>query len=182
MATTKKTTTTKAKATVDTAVETKVEEVVSKTIIPKEVDVTMEIPVRSAYQGDMSYINRHGEIYEWKEFGDVQYLELAELRIAKNTAKKFFVKNYFTFDEGYEWVPEYLGIGGLYKNCLSADRFDDLFDEPIEKMQKDIYSMTDAQKETVKYRAYALIENGTIDSRKVISALEECLGVELVEK
>ena len=42
--------------------------------------------------------------------------------------------------------------------------------------------MSAGQKKSMAYRAADLIASGEIDSRKVIAALEDALGVELIEK
>lgn len=88
-----------------------------KKIVPKKVDINQFITVRNGFQGRLVYIStRTGERYVWDSFGAEQELELRELRNAKNSNKKFFVNNWFIFEE--EWVIDYLGVGQFYKNSL----------------------------------------------------------------
>ena len=61
-------------------------------------------------------------------------------------------------------------------------KFDELFEKSPEEIKAEINQMTKGQKDAVSHRAHQLISDGTIDSRKCISALEESLGVELIEK
>lgn len=42
--------------------------------------------------------------------------------------------------------------------------------------------MSAGQKKSIAYRAIEMIADGEIDSRKTIAALEEALGIELIEK
>ena len=49
-------------------------------------------------------------------------------------------------------------------------------------MTEQIKAMSKGQKDSVAHRAYQLIVDGEIDSRKCISTLEELLGVQLIER
>ena len=153
----------------------------SKPIIPKEVDVNQLITVRNGFQGKLSYRSkRTGEKFVWSEFGDEQEMELRELKSAKNTSKKFFADNWFMFNE--QWVPEYLGVSGYYKNSIPIDGFDDIFKLEPEELKRRIDLLSKGQKKSLAYRARVLIAEGEIDSLKKISVLEEALGTELIEK
>ena len=50
------------------------------------------------------------------------------------------------------------------------------------RFKKIVGGLPEGQKRSVAYRAARLIESGEIDSRKTIAALEEVLGIDLVEK
>jgi len=45
-----------------------------------------------------------------------------------------------------------------------------------------IAGLSDGQRKSVSYRARQKVNDGEIDSRKTIAALEEALGIELEEK
>lgn len=152
-----------------------------KKIVPKKVDINQFITVRNGFQGRLVYIStRTGERYVWDSFGAEQELELRELRNAKNSNKKFFVNNWFMFDE--EWVIDYLGVGQFYKNSLKLSEFDAIFEKSPEEIHEIIAKMPEGQKKSLAYRAMELVIAGEIDSRKMITALEESLGIELIEK
>ncbi|MBR1525572.1 MAG: hypothetical protein IJ640_02815 [Prevotella sp.] len=152
-----------------------------KKIVPKKVDINQFITVRNGFQGRLVYIStRTGERYVWDSFGAEQELELRELRNAKNSNKKFFVNNWFMFDE--EWVIDYLGVGQFYKNSLKLSEFDEIFEKSPEEIHEIISKMPEGQKKSLAYRARELVIAGEIDSRKMITALEESLGIELIEK
>ena len=79
-------------------------------------------------------------------------------------------------------VISYLGVERMYEHALSIDNFDDIFNMRPEDIKHRISLLSDGQKYSVKYRARTLISNGTIDSLKMINALEEALDTELIER
>lgn len=146
----------------------------------KEIDPTQYITVLNGYQGGLTYkSSRTGEVFRWMEFGDEQEIELRELRNARNTQKKFFEKNWFMFSDEFAWVIDYLGVGRFYKNAISIDEFDDIFNKTPNELKKIIQGLSDGQKKAVAFRAQALVAEGEIDSNKLIHVLEETLGVTL---
>lgn len=157
-----------------------VEPDVSNNLPPKRIDPDMIVQVYNGYQGKLYYRSRKtGELFEWQEFGDYQDMELSELKNARSASKKFFVNNWFMFDE--DWIVSYLGMERYYKNAVRIEDFDDLFDKPIDELTEILKSMSAGQKKSVAYRARQLIADNVIDSNKKILALEKCLGVDLVE-
>lgn len=147
----------------------------------KETDMGQYVTVRNGFQGRLVYKSpRTGEKFVWDSFGAEQEMELRELKNAKNAAKKFFVNNWFMFDE--DWIVDFLGVKQYYKHAVSIDKFDDIFQKPADEIRKVIGAMSAGQKHSAAYRARQLIAEGKIDSNKSIAALEESLGVELTER
>ncbi len=166
-------------ATEDEAAE--VTSTTKKKISAKDVDMTQYVVVRNGFQGRLIYKSpRTGERFIWDEFGAEQEMELRELRNARNSAKKFFINNWFMFDE--DWIIDFLGVKQFYKNAVSVDDFDDIFSKPAAEIKTIIGDMSSGQKRSAAYRARQLIAAGEIDSNKAIAALEEALGTELVER
>ena len=99
---------------------------------------------------------------------------------AKNSCKAFFINNWFLFDDPE--VIDWLGMSQYYKHALNADGFDRLFEKNVPDIRSTIAGLSDGQKRSVAFRAKQLIEDGKIDSIKVINALEESLNVELIER
>lgn len=152
-------------------------------IVPKEIDPHQYIPVKSGVHGRLIYKSRKtGEKFVWQGFGEEQDMELQELRNAKSANKKFFERNWFMFDEEYDWVIDYLGVRAFYRNALSIDHFDDIFEMRPAEIGKRIAMLSEGQKKAVRYRATQLISEDGIDSIKVIEALEKALGIELIER
>lgn len=150
-------------------------------IVVKDIDPHQYVTVRNGFQGRLVYKSKHtGELFVWDRFKDEQDMELRELKDAKSSNKKMFIKNYFMFDD--DWVINYLGVDSYYRNSLSIDNFDDLFKKTPSEIKKIISLIPEGQKRSVSYRARQLILDGEIDSRKSIAALEDALGVELIER
>ena len=151
--------------------------------VAKEVDLNQLITVRNGFQGRLIYkSSRTNEKFVWDAFGDEQELELRELRSAKSSAKKFFINNWFAFDDEFNWVIDYLGVRNYYKNSLSIDDFDTLFTKSPAEIEKTVSKLSEGQKKSVAYKARLMIANGEIDSNKAIAALEKALSVELIER
>ena len=84
------------------------------------------------------------------------------------------------FDE--DWIVDFLGIQQYYRNAVSVNQFDDIFANGADKIKEIVGRMSAGQKRSAAYRARQLIADGVIDSNKAITALEESLGVELVDR
>lgn len=152
-------------------------------IIPKEIDVNQLIPVKNGFFGRLVYISaRTKEEFEWEEEGDIQEIELRELRSAKSSAKKFFSNNWFLFDEEYDWVIDYLGVRKFYKNAINVEDLEHILKKSPAEIKKAIGALTPGQRSSLLYKVRDMVASNEIDSRKAVSTLEEAFGVELIEK
>lgn len=152
-----------------------------QTFIAKDINPDQYVTVRNGFQGRLVYISRHtGEKFIWDSFGAEQDMELSELKRARSSSKKFFINNWFMFDE--QWIVDYLGMAQYYKHAIKIEDFDRLFEMPVEELASVISKMSDGQKRSVAYRARQLIADGAIDSNKMITTLESCLGTELIDR
>ena len=148
--------------------------------VKKNLDPSMYVTVKNGFNGTLVYKSKKtGERFIWEAFGDEQEMELAELKAAKNSYKPFFVNNWFLFDDPE--IVEWLGMGQYYKHALNSASFDKLFEKSPAEIEKTISGLSAGQKKSVAFRARQLIADGTIDSIKVITALEKSLAVELIE-
>jgi len=157
-----------------------VSETTKKPVVPKEIDPNQIITVRNGFQGRLVYKSkRTGERWSWESFGAEQDMELSELKNARNSNKKYFINNWFMFDE--PWIVDYIGMSQYYKFAIAISDFDKLFEKPVAEIERAVSKLSDGQKKSIAYRAKQLIASGGIDSNKTIATLEKCLGVELVE-
>lgn len=148
--------------------------------VKKNLDPGMYVTVKNGFNGTLVYKSKKtGERFIWDAFGDEQEIELAELKAAKNSYKSFFVNNWFLFDDPE--IVEWLGMNQYYKYALNSASFDKLFEKSPDEIEKTVKALSDGQKKSVAFRAKQLIADGTIDSIKVIAALEKSLSVELIE-
>ena len=152
-----------------------------KKIVPKDIDPSQYVTVRNGFHGKLTYIaKRTGEKFKWDEFGAEQEMELSELKNAKSSDKKFFINNWFMFDE--PWIVDYLGVGQYYKFAIKIEDFDKIFTLSPSEIEETLQNVSEGQKKSIAYRARNLIAAGEIDSNTVIAALEKCLGIDLIEK
>lgn len=157
------------------------QEAEKKPLVPKDIDPSQYVTVRNGFQGRLVYKSkRTGERFVWDSFGAEQDMELSELRNARNSNKKYFINNWFMFDE--PWIVDYLGMGKYYRFAISIQDFDKLFTKPASEIEKTIANLSDGQKQSVAYRAKQLISEGGIDSNRLIATLEKCLVIELIER
>jgi len=171
--------TTHQSASENTATVSSAEE--KQAFIPKNIYPNQIVTVRNGFQGRLVYKSRKtGERFVWDEFGSEQDMELGELKNARNSNKKYFINNWFMFDE--PWIVDYIGMSQYYKFAVSIEDFDKIFEMPTAELEKTIKKMSDGQKKSIAYRARQLISDGAIDSNKVISVLEKNLDVELIER
>ena len=63
----------------------------------------------------------------------------------------------------------------------TTDGFDEIFEKTPAEIKKVVSKLSAGQKSSVAFRARNKIRDGEIDSIKAINALEEALGVELIE-
>lgn len=149
--------------------------------VVKEFSPNQIVTVRNGFQGKLVYRSQKtGERFVWDGFGAEQDMEISELRAARSSAKKYFINNWFMFDDPE--VVDYLGMTQYYKFALNINEFDSLFEKSPAEIAETVAHLSDGQKKSVAYRAKQLITDGGIDSNRVIRALEESLGVELIER
>lgn len=137
--------------------------------------------VRNGFDGVLVYVNRKtGEEFRWDAFGDEQEMEFCDLLTARNSSKVFFERNWFLFDDP-ELISQ-LNVQAYYENALKADEFDSVFDMDVEQAISVVSKLSAGQKQVVGLRAREFIQSGKIDSKKMILALEQALGMTLEER
>lgn len=147
----------------------------------RKLDPNQLVTVVNGFHGILVYqSSRTGEVFTWERFGDEQEIELYELKNAKNSHRAFFEGGYFLINDPE--VIEYLGVGSYYNDVLNFEEFDSIFEMKPEELEERLSRVPRAQKASIAYRAKAFIDEGKIDSIKVINTLEKFLGVELIER
>lgn len=178
---TNKNTGSRPKSNAAVAVEAPTTQEERQTFTPKTFNPDQIVTVRNGFQGRLVYRSKKtGELFVWDEFGSEQDMELSELKSARSSSKKYFVNNWFMFDDPE--IVAYLGMTQYYKFALTINDFDKLFDKKPAEIEEIIEKLSKGQKKSVAYRAKQLIADGAIDSNKLIATLEKCLEVELVER
>lgn len=148
----------------------------------KNLPLNTLVEVKNGFNGKLIYksLKTIGLTIVFEKFGDSDFIELGELVSARNSARKFFENNWFLIDD-YE-IIEFLGVQKYYENAFNTETFDTIFEKTPNEIDKIVKKMSKGQKNTLIYRAMEFIDNGKIDSRNTIAALEKALEVQLIEQ
>lgn len=184
MSTTKKTTTATKRTTKSVTKNSKSDPPTEKSTelkVRKLIDPNTIVTVTNGFQGVLVCQNkRTQETFIWENYGDEQELTFGDLRTIFSSDKEFFINNWFLIDNPE--VLEALNATRFYKNSLGIDGMETLFDNDSDTIMHIVNGLTDAQKRTVAYKARNMIVEKTLDSISKIEALEESLGILLLER
>ena len=149
--------------------------------VRKQRDPNIIVSGKNGSPGPLGYISsRTGERFRWEELGDEQDMELQELKNARNSSKAFFANNWFMLDDPE--VIEYLGVAEYYKRAFNLGNEAILQAMSPSEIKAAVAAMPNGRQLALKYRVKQMIEDGTLDSIKSITAFEDALGVELIER
>lgn len=178
MATTKTTT---QKETKETVIK---EKQVKKPSV-RRIPLDLELPCVSNVKGHLVYISKRigGLNADWDEFGDVQYLDVRELMLMRNTQKRFFDDNWIVIkdsDDGEytaDEVYKFLRVNDKYGDYYDADNIETFFDLSPSQMKEKIARVSTGIKELLTITALDKFERGEIDSIKKKQAIKDALGI-----
>lgn len=187
MATTKSTKTKQAGA----VKEKMVEQAQPKTIKRRDarIPLDVEVPCICNVKGGLIYVSTRtgGMNAEWSEFGDLQYLDVRELLLMRNTQKRFFDDNWISLrgtDDGEytaDDVYKFLRVDDKYGDFYDADNIETFFELNADQMKDKVSKMSRGMKDLIAVMALDKIESGEIDSLKKRKAISESLGLEIGE-
>lgn len=146
-----------------------------------EISSNYLVPCTSCFKGKLIYISKRTQGYqeEWS-FGQTAYIEFIELQTMVRTDKKFFENNWLYVEDMN--VVKALNLERYYKNILKAEDFDDFFKKSPAEIEKRLKEMSNEIKISVVVRAIEMVEEGTLDSMKVIETIERVTGYDIIEK
>ena len=184
------TTRTKQKQT-ESKAENVIEKPQTKTVQKREarIPLDVEVPCVCNVKGGLIYIStRNGGMNaEWSEFGELQYLDIRELLLMRNSQKRFFNDNWISLkdtDDGEYTADEiykFLRVDDKYGDFYDADNIETFFDLNEKQMADKVSKMSRGMKDLVSVMALDKIENDEIDSVKKRRAIIKVLGLEISE-
>ena len=68
------------------------------------------------------------------------------------------------FDEEYAWVIDYLGLKQYYKNAISLDDFDEIFQKSPDEIKEVVSKLSAGQKKSVAFTTFTVIPSYSIVS------------------
>lgn len=139
-----------------------------------------EVLVKNGYCGELNVLLPKSKyVITFSEFGDDDYIELAELKALRNSKPIFFERNWLIIED--DNVIDFLNVGKYYADYLTVEDIDELFELPVDEMIAKIQKLNQVTRDNIARRAVDMIKDGNIDSVKKIEALEEELGYNLTE-
>lgn len=186
MANTKKTKVSTEEVVEETVVENKVEEVVEETIVPTPRKVNKPkhdpnelVPCRSVRFGELRLIGPKTHMpYSWANEGDIREVEYQDLVSWKALGSRYLFEPMIIIEDEdivEEWKAD---LGKLYEGLQEID-LKAMFKLPERQFIAQLKKLPEGMKPTVQNMAYTMIQNRTIDSLKIIDAIDEILGTEL---
>ena len=153
------------------------------------IPLDVEVPCVCNVKGGLIYIStRNGGMNaEWSEFGELQYLDIRELLLMRNSQKRFFNDNWISLkdtDDGEYTADEiykFLRVDDKYGDFYDADNIESFFDLTEKQMVEKVSKMSRGMKDLVSVMALDKIENDEIDSVKKRRAIIKVLGLEISE-
>lgn len=145
----------------------------AKVALPLDTQVCV---VSAVMPGSLIYQSKRmqGMSFEWYEFGDEQYIELAELQAMRNSYPAFFEQNWILIDD--EEVLEFLHAERFYKHIKSVDDLYQLLNSSAQEIKRVVPELSRSLKQTLAHLAKKHIDDGTLDSSALIRAIEDTTG------
>lgn len=139
------------------------------------------IPCTSIVQGELGFVGKKTKtFYRWFGAGETTEVEYQDLmsEIISRTSRYVYDPLFIIEDE--ELVNQRKEIKLLYDKMYSVRDLNAVLKMPIGQMKKTIINLPSGAKESLKVLAATNIHNGTLDSIKKISILDEILGTQLM--
>lgn len=147
----------------------------------KKVPLDELVPVASNCMTPLIYVSsrQNGYKVEWENYGDVDYITVAELIAMRGSARRFFTDNWIVIQDGdytADEVYERIGVTKLYEDVVTPETIKDLFNESTTVISKKMAKMSDGLKRTVYNYAVKLKDDGEFDSIKKFELIKSIAG------
>lgn len=158
----------------------KKEEVVKKTKQAIRFDPNEEVQVVSLNpRGTLIFEDHEHTIFEWKNFGDDNWISIKGLLHMRNRHRGFFTTPLVRVDED---VAEFLKIDVMYQDLVDLDNIDAIFEMGNTEFKKLIIKIPNGIREIIASFAIEKFADGTLDSMQKIRIIEEICKIEITDK
>lgn len=136
--------------------------------------------VKNGTSGELVYIApRTGVTYIFDSFGDEQEIPFGELKATRmGNYATFFKRQWFLIDD--QEVIKQLGIEKYYKDQLSYNELNEIFNLSKEDIVERVKNISEYQRDTLGYLTVKKIKNNEINDLNVIRSLEDVLHTKLI--
>lgn len=163
----------------ETETEIKIEKEVVKPQKKKQIDRDSLISCFNLTSGKLTYISRKTGLQTvWSNYGDVDYIEFAELLTMKASQPKFLNEPWIFIED--EEVVNQLGLKELYKNIIPVNEVDDFFKLDANNAREILPKLPKGMKELIGDKARKGIQDGDLNNLKLIRLLEQELHLDLI--
>ena len=117
--------------------------------------------------------------YSWMNEGDVREVEYQDLVSWRALHSRYLFEPMIIIEDEEiveEWKAD---LGELYANVQQLD-LKEMFKLPQRSFVAQLKKLPDGMKSTVQNMAYAMIQDGTLYDLRIIKAIDEILGTELI--
>ena len=144
----------------------------------KQIDRDLMVACRNVTDGRLTYISKKtGLQTRWSNYGDIEYLDVAELMTMKASQPKFLTEPWLVIED--DDVIEFLGLKHLYQKLVDVDDLESFFNQSHTEMEKILDRAPNGVKESIATRARKMVEEGTLYDNRKIHVLEEKLKIDL---
>ena len=146
--------------------------------VRKELDRNMMVECRSVRYGTLTYVSKKtlGET-NWNEFGDVEYLDLAELLTMKGSQPRFLTDPWIIIED--EDVVEFLGLKSVYEKIVSPENIAELFYQSPEELEETLVKAPRGTKDLIADKAREMVANEQLYDTRIIKVLNKVLNIDL---
>ena len=171
---------------------TQPEELIEKEVVEKEEHVTPKkvnkpkhdpnelILCRSVRFGELRLIGPKTRMpYSWANEGDVREVEYQDLVSWRALHSRYLFEPMIIIEDEElreEWKSD---LGDLYDNINQVD-IKEMFKLPQRQFVSQLKKLPVGMKSTVQNMAYAMVQDGTLYDLRIIKAIDEILGTELI--
>lgn len=151
----------------------------TKKIINKHAPDEM-VPCRSVTSGELILIGTKSKLqYIWADYGDVAYVEYADLQSLQSMRSGFLVKPRFIIEDE-DIVNEWGDMLKPIYDRINARDIRDLFALGLDRFRVALGKLPEGLVEAVKTAAVAMIQSEELSDIRFIRAIDEILGTELM--
>lgn len=137
------------------------------------------IPCRSITQGGLFMEGAKTKmVYEWSEYGDITYVEYADLASAVRVRSSYIFSPCFMIDDD-DFVEEFPQLKKFYTENYSVNDLETILSYPVDRMIEEIGLLPKTAIESLKVMSASAISDGTLDSVAKIKALDDFFGTNL---
>jgi hypothetical protein len=162
-------------------------EVATETVVPAEkvvqkpkkrnVDRDEYVDVMSNTTGKLFYSSRTGAEFVFTEYGQTDQIQVSELINMNNKNPRYLKEPWLIIMD--EDVVQFLGLSKVYENIIMPEEFETFFNRPVEEIEAFIRKAPKGMTQLIVSMAQTKVQDGTLDSMRVVKLINDIFGTDL---